>query len=214
MSDLPVDPWAAILVGHQWPGSSALATLSAAASSRHSVGAAFHGYADALRSVSDTVLSDQHGATAESIRASFRTGEGHARGIADRNTAKKAALDRAHRCVSELRAALAEIADRGTRQIHSIQDGSESAAVKIAAIVAVVQAAQTDADTRAALCLQDVYGSIQTVLDTCGHDSSARQFADTHGVGQRALHSAPHPDGVHERVQEMVDEHSSTDLDR
>ncbi|MGV0991328.1 MAG: hypothetical protein ACOYBX_09780 [Mycobacterium sp.] len=214
MSDLPGDPWAALLVGHQWPGSSALAILSTAATSRHSVGISFHGYADALRSVSDTVLSDQEGDTADGIRASFRHGEGHARGIAERNSAKKAALDRAHRCASELRSALAEIADRGGEQIRVILNGKEPAAAKVAGIAAVARAAQSEADARAALCMQDVYGSIQTVLDTCGHDCSARQFAHTHGVGPALLHSAPHPDVLHQRVQEMLEKHSGTALNQ
>lgn len=70
MSDLPGDPWAALLVGHHWPRFVRSGDpLSAAAASRHAVGASFHGYADALRSVADTVLSDREGHTADGVRA-------------------------------------------------------------------------------------------------------------------------------------------------
>ncbi|MGI9163520.1 MAG: hypothetical protein ACR2JI_11470 [Mycobacterium sp.] len=205
MSDLPGDQWAPVLVGHQWPNSSALAVLSAAVASRHTVGASFHSYADVLRTISQTVLADQEGVTAENIRASFRDGEEHARAVAERNAVKKEALDCAHRRASELRSALTEIADRGSRQIREIIAGEDPAPAKIARVVEVVLAAQTDADTRASMCMQEIYGSIQSVLDTCGPTTSARQFAHGHGVEPDALHSAHHPDVVHQHVREVIE---------
>ncbi len=176
MSDLTGDEWAAVLVGHQWPGSSALTTLSAAAASRREVGSAFHGYADVLCSVADSVLSDQRGDAAESIRESFRAGADHARRVGERNAAKADALARAQRCAAQLRSALAEIADRRARQIHSIIDGDDPAPAKTARIAEVVQEAQTEADSRSALCMQEIYGSIQAVLDACGTDIPARRY--------------------------------------
>ena len=205
MSDLPGDRWAPVLVGHQWPGSSALAILSAAAASRHAVGTSFHSYSDVLRSISQTVLADQEGAAAENLRASFRGGAEHAHAVAERNAAKKEALDGAHRRASELRSALSEIADRGSRQIRSIIAGEEPAPAKIARVVEVVLAAQTDADARAAMCMQEVYGSIQSVLDTCGPQTSAREFAHTHGVGPHSGHSSRHPDAVHRWVRDVIE---------
>ena len=205
MSDLPGGQWGPVLVGHQWPGSSALAVLSAAAASRHAVGTSFQSYADVLRSVFHTVLADQEGAAAENIRACFRGGEEHARAVAERNAAKRVALDCAHRRVSELRSALTEIAERGSSQIRSIIAGADPAQAKVARIREVVLAAQTDADAHAAMCMQEVYGSIQGVLDTCGPATSARQFAHTHGVGPHSLHSAPHPDEVDRHIREAIE---------
>lgn len=186
MSELTGDEWAAVLVSHQWPGSPALATLSAAAASRRAVGSAFHGYADALRSVTESLLSDQRGDAADGIRAAFRGGEDHAREVAERNDAKTAALTSAHRCAAELRSALREIADRGSSRIRAITEGHDPAAVKAARIAEAIKAAQHDADTRAALCMQEIYGSIQTVLDSCGADTSAREFARSHSTGPQA----------------------------
>lgn len=205
MSDLPGGQWAHVLVGHQWPSSSAMAVLSAAVASRHAVGASFHSYADVLRSVSQTLLTDQEGVAADNIRASFRGGEEHARAVAERNAAKKEALDCAHRRASELRSALTEIADRGAGQIRSIIAGEDPAPAKIARVVEVVLAAQTDADARAAMCMQEIYGSIQSVLDTCGPTTSARQFAHGHGVEPDSLHSARHPDAVHQHVRKVIE---------
>lgn len=205
MSDLPGDQWAPLLVGHQWPGSSALAVLSAAAASRQAVGTSFHSYADALGSVAQTVLADQEGAAAENIRAAFRGGEEHARAVAERNAAKKEALDCAHRRASELRSALTEIADQGSRQIRSIIAGEDPTPAKISRIVEVVLAAQTDADARAAMCAQEIYGSIQGVLDTCGPTISAREFAHAHGAGPHSPPGAHHPDALHRHVREAIE---------
>lgn len=173
MTELARDEWAQALVGHQWPGSSALATLSAAAASRQSVGSAFHGYADMLGSVTG-VLSDQQGEAGDGIRASFRAGADHARGVAERNAAKNAALTHAYRCTAELRSVLLEIADRRAGQIRSILDSPDP--MKPARVAAVIAAARTEADSRAAQCMQEVYGSIQAVLDACGAEISAREF--------------------------------------
>lgn len=174
MSELTGDEWATVLVGHQWPGSAALAALSAAAASRRDLSSRFHDYADVMRSAT-AVLSDQQGDAADGIRAAFRGGEDHARAVAERNAAKAAALTHAHRCVAELRSALGEIADRGSRQIRSIAGGADP--WQAARIAEVIAAARADADGRTALCLQEVYGSIQIVLDACGADVSAREFA-------------------------------------
>ena len=205
MSDLPGGQWAPVLVGHQWPGSSALAVLSAAVASRHAVGTSFHSYAEVLRSVSQTVLAEQEGVAADNIRASFRGGEEHARAVAERNAAKREALECAHRRASELRSELTEIADRGSRQIRSIVAGEDPAPAKIARVVEVVIAAQTDADARAAICMQEIYGSIQSVLDICGPMTSARQFAHGNGVGPHSLHSARPLDAVHQHVREFIE---------
>lgn len=176
MSDPTGDEWTAVLVGHQWPRSEALAALSAAAASRHEVGNAFHGYADVLQSATGA-LSDQRGDAADGIRSAFLDGQDHARAVAERNAAKATALTQAHRCVAGLRSALGEIADRGSAQARAIIDGHDPAPVKAARIAEVIQTARTEADGRAASSMQEVYGSIQTVLDACGADISAREFA-------------------------------------
>lgn len=204
MSDLPGGRWAALLVGRHWPGSPALATVSAAAASRRAVSASFDGYADALRSVAGTVLSDQEGATATAVRKSFLDGAEHARGVAERNDAKQEALSQARRCASELRCALAEIAERGARQIDAIIAGTGSGSEKTAGILAVVSASHAEADTRTALCLGDVYGHIQTVLDSCGQQISARQFAHAQGVTPQTPHRMPASD-LEYRVRNLLD---------
>lgn len=187
MTELTGDQWAAVLVGHQRPGSSALAVLSAAAESRRAIGSAFHDYADVLRSVTDSVLCDQIGDTADGIRAAFRDGENHARTVAERNAAKTAALVHAHRCAAELRSTLREIAERGVGQIRSIIDGPDAASVKAARIAELVRAAQSEADVRAASCIQEIYASIQTVLDSCGAQGCAREFARAYGAAPDEL---------------------------
>ena len=174
MSEPTGDQWAAILVGHQWPGSPALETIMTAAVSRRAISRAFHDYADVLRSAA-MPLSDQRGDTADGIRASFRGGADHARAVAERNAAKTTALEQAHGCAAALRSALQEIADRGSGLIRAITDGDEP--LKDERIAAVVAAARAEADGRAALCLQEIYGSIQTVLDACGAGVSAHEFA-------------------------------------
>lgn len=204
MSDLPGGQWAALLVGRHWPDSCALAAVSAAAASRLAVSASFDGYADTLRTVAGTVLSDQEGATADGVRKSFLDGAEHARGVAERNAAKQEALSRAHRCASDLRCALAEIADRGGRQIDAIIAGTGSGSEKTAAILAVVSESHAEADARAALCLGEVYGHIQTVLDAGGQQTSARQFAHAQGVAPRTPHRTAASDLDH-RVRELLD---------
>lgn len=165
---------------------------------------AFDSYADTLRVVAGTVLHDQEGATADSVRTSFRGGEEHARGVAERNGVKHQALVRAHRCASELRCALAEIAERGGRQIDSILGGPGSSSEKTAGILAVVRASHAEADASAALCLADVYGHIQSVLDACGQQTSARQFAHAQGVAPQTPHRTPASD-LANRVRDLVD---------
>ena len=63
----PLDGMFALLVGHQWPGPSALPTLGSASRSRLSAGEQHDSYSDLLRRVRSTLLSGQQGATAEDI---------------------------------------------------------------------------------------------------------------------------------------------------
>lgn len=175
-------PWTAILIGHQWPGDTALETLDAGARNRHAVGAAFDSYAESLRSTSRTFLGMQEGVTAHHTREAFASGERHAQRIAEKNSVKKDALRQAHSATTELRSQLSDIAERGTGRIRDILDSKLSHAEQTAHLVDLVTKARTEANLRAAACSQTMLGSIQAVLNESRSDIPARQFAALHGV--------------------------------
>lgn len=176
------DPWTAVLIGHQWPADAALHALDAGARNRHGVATAFDSYAQSLQSNSRNHLAAQEGLTAHHTREAFASGERHARMIAEKNIARKGALQQAHSTTRELRSQLSEIAERSHGRIRTILDSRIPQTEKFAHLVDLVTAARCEANVRAAACTQAMFGSIQSVLNESRSGMTARQFAAMHGV--------------------------------
>ena len=180
--DLPPGPWSELLVGHHWPGASALAALQTAATQRDAVAAAHDGYADTLSSIASSTLAPQSGVTADGIRARFEVGRSHARSVAERNRIKQRSYRSALATVESLRGALATIAETGNTAIETIRSSKATAAAKAAAISAVIDEAHADAAARSALHAGAIYAAVQSIVDADGLAASARAFATSHGL--------------------------------
>jgi hypothetical protein len=204
MADLPRGQWSSLLVGHQWPGSEALAILRAAAASRAGLGSDYDGYADVLRAIRTHILDSQLGVTAESARQSFQSGETLARDIAERNLAKHQSYESAHQWITELRTDLQTIADDGNTEIRRILDSTATAAEKIGALVQTVTEAQLRANTRAASCSANLCDAIQTVLTTGDEPVSAREFLRTNGIDLQRAFGSPTPEFIHTQVSAII----------
>src|SRR3954465_5518288 len=102
MTGSSFDGWHFLLVGHQWPDSSAETTLNAAAMNRGEIAGAFENYASLLASVRNGALAPQEGVTADDARAAFQAGEEQSRETARRNQTKKQAYSSAGQAVSDL----------------------------------------------------------------------------------------------------------------
>jgi hypothetical protein len=209
MADLPPGQWSSLLVGHQWPGSGALAILRAAAASRAGLGSDYDGYADVLRAIRTHVLGSQLGVTAESARQSFQSGEALARDVAARNLAKHQSYESAHQWITELRTDLATIADDGNSEIRRILDSTATAAEKIGALVQTVTEAQVRANTRAASCSANLCDAIHTVLITGDEPVSAREFLRTNGIDLQRAFGSPNPEFIHTQVSAIIAEQTA-----
>ena len=209
MADLPPGQWSSLLVGHQWPGSGALAILRAAAASRAGLGSDYDGYADVLRAIRTHVLGSQLGVTAESARQSFQSGETLARDVAARNLAKHQSYESAHQWITELRTDLATIADDGNSEIRRILDSTATAAEKIGALVQTVTEAQVRANTRAASCSANLCDAIHTVLITGDEPVSAREFLRTNGIDLQRAFGSPNPEFIHTQVSAIIAEQTA-----
>ena len=209
MADLPRGQWSSLLVGHQWPGSEALAILRAAAASRAGLGSDYDGYADVLRAIRTHVLDSQLGVTAESARQSFQSGETLARDVAARNLAKHQSYESAHQWITELRTDLATIADDGNSEIRRILDSTATAAEKIGALVQTVTEAQVRANTRAASCSANLCDAIHTVLITGDAPVSAREFLRTNGIDLQRAFGSPNPEFIHTQVSAIIAEQTA-----
>lgn len=206
MTDVPGGPWSAVLIGHQWPAFPALAALSSAATNRGTISDAFEAYSERIRAAATGILAAQQGVTAHTVQEAFHSGAEHARGVAERNAAKREALQQAHRLISELRSTLTEIADSGSRQIGAILDADESNRVKIAQIADVAAAAQSHANSHAARCLDEIYEQIQRVLHAGGSDRSAREFGRGMGIDAPAVNFSPDLEMIRTQVDRLVAE--------
>ena len=206
MADLPSGQWSSLLVGHQWPGSGALAILRAAAASRAGLGSDYDGYADVLRAIRTQVLDSQLGVTAESARQSFQSGETLARDIAARNLAKHQSYQSAHQWIAELRTDLETIAENGNTEIRRILDSTATAAEKISALTQAVTEAQVQANTRAASCSANLCEAIQTVLTAGDGSVSARELVRTNGLDLQRAFGSPNPEFIHTQVSAIVAE--------
>ena len=180
--DLPDGAWTAALIGAYWPGVDAVEVLGAGADARHRWATHFDGYADHLRSVNQTLLSGQEGATADAARALFTRGEHRARASAERNGVSHRSYGSVRQCVAELREELARIAEDGNAAIGRIQDSPIPVEAKVTGITEVIAEAQARAHGKTAENAGNVLSHIQTVLDAHGADVSARAFAASHGV--------------------------------
>lgn len=209
MADLPPGQWSSLLVGHQWPGSEALAILRAAAASRAGLGSDYDGYADVLRAIRTHVLDSQLGVTAESARQSFQSGETLARDVAARNLAKHQSYESAHQWITELRTDLAMIADDGNTEIRRILDSTATAAEKIGALAQTVTEAQVRANTRAASCSANLCDAIHTVLITGDEPVSAREFLRTNGIDLQRAFGSPNPEFIHTQVSAIIAEQTA-----
>ncbi|CAN1499175.1 Domain of unknown function DUF5632 [Mycobacteriaceae bacterium] len=209
MADLPPGRWSSLLVGHQWPGSEALAILRAAAASRAGLGSDYDGYADVLRAIRTHVLDSQLGVTAESARQSFQSGETLARDVAARNLAKHQSYESAHQWITELRTDLAMIADDGNTEIRRILDSTATAAEKIGALAQTVTEAQVRANTRAASCSANLCDAIHTVLITGDEPVSAREFLRTNGIDLQRAFGSPNPEFIHTQVSAIIAEQTA-----
>ena len=209
MADLPPGQWSSLLVGHQWPGSEALAILRAAAASRAGLGSDYDGYADVLRAIRTHVLDSQLGVTAESARQSFQSGETLARNVAARNLAKHQSYESAHQWITELRTDLETIADDGNTEIRRILDSTGTAAEKIGALVQTVTEAQVRANTRAASCSANLCDAIHTVLTTGDEPVSAREFLRTNGIDLQRAFGSPNPEFIHTQVSAIIAEQTA-----
>ena len=206
MADLPSGQWSSLLVGHQWPGSGALAILRAAAASRAGLRSDYDGYADVLRAIRTQVLDSQLGVTAESARQSFQSGETLARDIAARNLAKHQSYQSAHQWIAELRTDLETIAENGNTEIRRILDSTATAAEKISALTQAVTEAQVQANTRAASCSANLCEAIQTVLTAGDGSVSARELVRTNGLDLQRAFGSPNPEFIHTQVSAIVAE--------
>ncbi len=213
MTSSSSDGWHYLLVGHQWPNSSAETTLDAAATNRGEIAAAFETYSGMLASVRNGALGSQEGVTADDARAAFQVGEEQSRDLASRNLTKKAAYSSAAQSVSALRAELSEIADRGKAEIEAIQSSRKPAAVKTVEITAAVLKAQAEANVKAAAHCENVYSAIQQALGSSNTDMSSRAFAKSNGVDLDRAFGSPPEERVRDQVNSMLSsKNSSADL--
>lgn len=205
MTDLPPGDWSALLVGHQWPGSTTLAVLSAAAATRSAVMATHDMHADALRSVRAENLDVQDGIAADAARELFRTGEQNSRAVAAKNRTKHSSYQIGHQAVSQLRSDLELIAEQGNAAIRRVIGSRDPAAAKQTAITAIVVDAQQQANMRAASRCAEVYAAIRDVLDAEPAGQCPRDFARRHGVELPAGYGSPVTGQVAAEVRRMVE---------
>ena len=204
MTDLPPGDWSALLVGHQWPGSATLTVLSAAADARSEVMRTREMHADALRSVRAEHLDIQDGIAAEAARELFRAGERRSRAVAAKNMTKHSSYRTGHQAVSQLRADLEEITERGHAAIERVIGSRDSTAAKIAAITAIVVDAQQQANIRAASRCAEVCAAIHEVLAAEPAGQNARDFARHHGMELPAGYGSPSTEQVASDVERMM----------
>ena len=204
MTDAELDGWGFLLVGHQWPTSTSLGTVSAAAASRGTVATAFENYAQLLQSIRSGPLADQRGVTAEDALEAFQHGRDRALDVSEKNVSKRTAYEGALQSANELRSALSSIAQEGKSQIRNIETSNDPLPVKVSKIVDVVVNAQSDADTRAATHSDNVFNSIQQVLNKSGFDTPARQFSAQHGFDLSPSRQPLSKDAVQEQVSNLL----------
>nr|HRD15162.1 hypothetical protein [Mycobacterium sp.] len=205
MTDLPPGDWSPLLVGHQWPTSASLQIIATASTNRFSTGCELESYAEQLASANSGPLASQVGVTAENTRMSFRKGESLARELATKNLEKRIAYESARTHITELRSELSAIAASGNSEIDRIQSSTEAIGFKLARVVEVVVASQTDANVKAAKHADSVFDSIQRMLTTDDNDASAREFAKASGAQLDRDFSSPNRELIADAVKARIE---------
>lgn len=206
MTDVPPGKWSLLLVGHQWPGSATLASITAASNNRNVFGTSFNKYAEQLESILSGPLANQEGVTADDAREHFQTGKTSAHEVASKNLVKSESLASAHTSTAQLRTELQDIAQRGNLQIEAIEASSDAFALKIGKIVDTVHTAQTEANQKAAGHGDAVRRAIQTILDREGLGTTAFDFAKMHGVNLDDLFKSPDKEAIRSQVTTFLDQ--------
>lgn len=204
MNDLPGGEWSALLVGHQWPSSVALAALAESAQSRARVAVLQRDYAETLRSIRTNTLANQHGVTADDLNETFETGERAAYNLSGKNRIKQTAYVRAAQHVEDLRSSLTDIAAQGNSEIRAIVTSHQPLPSKVDAIAAAVLAAQTHANAKAAECSAHLLDAMQSLVEIDDPALSARQFTGANGTDLGRAFGTPSPEIVRREVEHVL----------
>lgn len=205
MSDLPSGKWTALLIGHQWPDAASLGTLDLASAARKSIATAWANYAESLRLARTSALSEQQGLAADNTRRAFLRGEVRSNTIADKNTNLGSVYRRAHQATVNLRTELSAIAFRGNQKVEAIQQSNSTDSTKLANTIRVITEAQTSANYKAAEHSAIIFSVIQDALNVIGLETSAREFAATHGVNLSDSFRPPRLDELSDSLAPIFD---------
>ena len=110
------------------------------------------------------------------------------------------------RCVHDLNSRLETIAHDGKSEINQIQQSKDLPPIKVGKIVEVVMRCQQDANAAAAPHTQNVFEAMQSILDQRGIHTSARQFAQQHGIDTTRMLGSPSKETVTQQVQGLLGE--------
>jgi hypothetical protein len=206
------DPWFQALVGQWWTPPSDLGVVGAAATKRQTTSTAWHNFSEQLRQELSGSLNPelQKGMTADSIREAFTWGADQASDVAETNGTISKAHGSAHHWVSDLNSRLETIAHGGKAEINNIQASKDLPPIKLGKIVDVVMRCQQDANSAAAPCTQNIFEAMQTVLDRRGIPTSARQFAQQHGIDTTRLLGSPSKEAVTQQVKDVLNQGGPT----
>jgi hypothetical protein len=207
------DPWFHALVGQWWTPPSDLGVVGAAATKRQTTSTAWHNFSEQLRQELSGSLNPelQKGMTADSIREAFTWGADQASDVAETNGTISKAHGSAHQSVSDLNSRLETIAHGGKTEINNIQASKDLPPIKLGKIVDVVMRCQQDANSAAAPCTQNIFEAMQTVLDRRGIPTSARQFAQEHGIDTTRLLGSPSKEAVTQQVKDVLNQGGPTE---
>ena len=207
------DPWFHALVGQWWTPPSDLGVVGAAATKRQTTSNAWHNFSEQLRQELSGSLNPelQKGMTADSIREAFTWGADQASDVAETNGTISKAHGSAHHWVSDLNSRLETIARGGKTEINDIQASKDLPPIKLGRIVDVVMRCQQDANSAAAPCTQNIFEAMQTVLDRRGIPTSARQFAQEHGIDTTRLLGSPSKEAVTQQVKDVLNQGGPTE---
>jgi hypothetical protein len=202
------DPWFMAMVGQWWTPPPDVSVVGAAATKRRTTATAWQHFSDQLRQELSGSLNPelQKGMAADSIRDAFTWGAGQAGDVAKTNGVISDAHHSAHECVHDLNSRLETIAHDGKSEINQIQQSKDLPPIKLGRIVEVVMRCQQDANAAAAPHTQNVFEAMQTILDQRGIHTSARQFAQQHGIDTTRMLGSPSKETVTQQVQGLLGE--------
>jgi hypothetical protein len=206
MASTSGDPWFQLMVGQWWTSPNDLVVISASATKRRATSTAWQGFSDDLRQQLTGSLNPelQKGMAADSIREAFMWGADQADGVAKTNGVIGDSHCKAHESVSDLNSRLETIAHDGKSEINQIQQSKDLPPVKLGKIVEVVMRCQQDANAAAAPHTQNVFEAMQNILDQRGIPTSARQFAQQHGIDTTRMLGSSNKDTIAEQVNGLL----------